>query len=384
MLWNDGGTDKVSSVESQKILAAYNRYKQSDLNRNRRKQLQEALNKAKQRATNTLNNLQAAFAPSQRIVQNFPTNAAIEAARQRALREVAERPSSSGGGSSNSRIQQQAQEFYNRQMPPNPTEPEAAPTVGTIIRTTDLLLSRLPKIPVNREQYNAIYKKLSDAKQAHAKWRAANPRPRVYARPNKWNSRLLQRAYKSERAARGWDELNRKYASKVRSAQVHWDQVSWGMKNIEIRIKALKPFLELDDLTRPEIARAHNEITAASNTISRILNQKLFVERARLGDLQKLMLVVLDKKKTAERLNAEAMAQNSFAAINPANNPNLQPPPETPLPPEPEPTAPSNVFSNIGDAIAKAFTGNQTELDEQAYMVARANLRAAKRLAEEA
>ena len=142
--------------------------------------------------------------------------------------------------------------------------------------------------------------------------------------------------------------------------------------------------MELDDLTRPEIAKAHNEITAASNTISRILNQKLFVERARLGELQKLMLVVLDKKKTAERLNAEAMAQNSFAAINPANNPNLQPPPETPLPPEPEPTAPNNVFSNIGDAIAKAFTGNQTELDEQAYMVARANLRAAKRLAEEA
>ena len=136
--------------------------------------------------------------------------------------------------------------------------------------------------------------------------------------------------------------------------------------------------------TRPEIAKAHNEITAASNTISRILNQKLFIERARLGELQKLMLTVLDKKKTAERLNAEAMQQDTLVTIRPTNNPNLQPPAETPLPPEPEPTAPSNVFSNIGDAIAKAFTGNQTELDEQAYMVARANLRAAKRLAEEA
>ena len=384
MLWNDGGTDKVSSVESQKVLAAYNRYKQSDLNRNRREQLQEALNKAKQRATNTLNNLQAAFAPSQRIVQNFPTNTGIEKARQRALQEVAERPPSSGGSSNRNNFQQQAQNFYNRQMPPNPTEPESAPTVGTIIRTTDLLLSRLPKIPVNREQYNAIYKKLSDAQKEYADWKAANPRPHVYPRPLKWRPTQLKRARDSERAARAWDAERNKFASKVRSAQVHWDQVSWGQKNIEIRINALKPFLELDDLTRPEIAKAHNEITAASNTISRILNQKLFVERARLGELQKLMLVVLDKKKTAERLNAEAMAQNSFAAINPANNPNLQPPPETPLPPEPEPTAPNNVFSNIGDAIAKAFTGNQTELDEQAYMVARANLRAAKRLAEEA
>ena len=374
----------MSSAESQRILVAYAAYKKNDLNRNNREKLQEALNRAKQRATDTLNKLQAAFAPSQRIVQNFPTNNAIEEARNRALREVAERPSGSGGGSSNSRIQQQAQEFYNRQMPPNPTEPDPVPSVGTIIRTTDLLLSRLPTIPTNRAEYDAIYKKLSDAQKAYADWKASTPKPKYYTWSGGWSSYKVRRARESRAKVDAWNRKNNSLRAKVRSAQVHWDQTSWGMKNIEIRIKALKPFLELDDLTRPEIARAHNEITAASNTISRILNQKLFVERARLGDLQKLMLVVLDKKKTAERLNAEAMAQNSFAAINPANNPNLQPPPEAPLPPEPEPTAPNNVFSNIGDAIAKAFTGNQTELDEQAYMVARANLRAAKRLAEEA
>ena len=177
-----------------------------------------------------------------------------------------------------------------------------------------------------------------------------------------------------------WQNTKSSLLARIRNAKVKWNQVSWGQKNIEIRIKALKPFLELDDLTRPEIAKAHNEITAASNTISRILNQKLFVERARLGELQKLMLVVLDKKKTAERLNAEAMAQNSFAAINPANNPNLQPPPETPLPPAPESTVPPNVFSDIGKSIADAFGGTQTELTDQAYMVMKANIEAAKRL----
>ena len=374
----------MSSPESQRILAAYARYKKTDLNRNNREQLNAALKREQQRATDTLNNLQAAFAPSQRIVQNFPSNNAIEAARQRALAEVAANPPSSGGSSNRNNIQQQAQDFYNRNMPPAPAQIDPVPSVGTIIRTADLLLSRLPTIPTNRAEYDAIYKKLSDAQKEYADWKASTPKPRYYTWSGGWSSYKVRRARESRAKVDSWNRKNNSLRSKVRSAQVHWDQTSWGMKNIEIRIKALMPFLELDDLTRPEIAKAHNEITAASNTISRILNQKLFIERARLGELQKLMLTVLDKKKTAERLNAEAMQQDTLVTIRPTNNPNLQPPAETPLPPEPEPTAPSNVFSNIGDAIAKAFTGNQTELDEQAYMVARANLRAAKRLAEEA
>ena len=370
----------MSSVESQKILAAYTAYKKTDLNRNNRAKLQEALNKAKQRATDTLNKLQAAFAPSQRIVQNFPTNAAIEAARQRALAGVAANPPSSGG-SSNSRIQQQAQEFYNRNMPPTPTQIDPSPTVGTIIRTTDLLLSRLPKIPTTRAQYNSVYEAYSKIQTDFAAWLAKNPAPRQVSNPgSRVGNARYQRYLKAKHKRRRWEEANNAWKSRVRAARINWEQISWGSRNIEIRIKALKPFLDLDDLTRPEIAKAHNEITAASNTISRILNQKLFVERARLGDLQKLMLVVLDKKKTAERLNAAAMAQDTFAAINPANNPNLQPgltePPALP----PEPTAPPSVFGDIGKAISDAFGGTQTELTDQAYMVMKANIEAAKRL----
>ena len=47
----------MSSAESQKILAAYNRYKSSIVDRNNRAKFQEQLNAAKARATATLNKL---------------------------------------------------------------------------------------------------------------------------------------------------------------------------------------------------------------------------------------------------------------------------------------------------------------------------------------
>ena len=370
----------MSSAESQKILAAYARYKKTDLNRNNRRKLQEALNAAKQRATRTLNQLQQAFAPSQRIVQNFPTNEAIEQARQRALQEVAERPSGGSGGSSPSNFQQQARDFYNRNMPPNPAAPDPTPTVGEIVRTTDLLLSRLPKIPTTREQYNSIYAAYTKLQTDYAAWLQANPKPYLSPRSGRNYHTWLRSTSSQRRDIKNWEKAKVNWAARIRAARVNWEQASWGQKNIEIRIAALKPFLDLEDLTRPEIAKAHNEITAASNVISRILNQKLFVERQRLGDLQKLMLVVLDKKKEAERLNAEALRQHTFAEINPSTNPNLQPPPGAPLPPEPTAPQSTDLGTQIGEAIKGAFGGSQAELTTQAIMVMRANIAAAKAL----
>ena len=144
-----------------------------------------------QRATNTLNKLQAAFAPSQRIVQNFPTNNAIEEARNRALQQVAENPPSSGGSSNRNNFQQQAQDFYNRNMPPAPAQVDPVPSVGTIVRTVDLLLSRLPKIPVNREEYNKIYEAIGIAEKAYNDWRAKTKAPRAPRYYGGWSSSCL-------------------------------------------------------------------------------------------------------------------------------------------------------------------------------------------------
>ena len=99
----------MSSPASLKILAAYNNYKSSIVNRNNKEKFQQQLAAAKAKATATLNKLQSAFAPSQQIRQNFRSLNEIEAARQSALAEVAAKRSSSGGGSSSSNFQQQAQ-----------------------------------------------------------------------------------------------------------------------------------------------------------------------------------------------------------------------------------------------------------------------------------
>ena len=100
------------SVASQKVLAAYNNYKSSIVNRNNKEKFQQQLAAAKAKATATLNKLQSAFAPSQQIRQSFRSLNEIEQARQAALAQVAANPPSSGGSSRPSNIQQQAQEFY--------------------------------------------------------------------------------------------------------------------------------------------------------------------------------------------------------------------------------------------------------------------------------
>ena len=373
----------MSSVESQKILAAYARYKQGDVNRNNKEKFQEQLNKAKQRATETLNKLQSQYAPSQQIKQNFRTLEEINAARQKALAAVAANPPSNNNRRPNN-IQQQAQEFYNRQMPTAPTEIEPAPTVGTITRTVNTLLRRLPEIPTTREEYNAIYKKLSDAKDEYAKWRAANPEPRRVSNPgSRVGNAAYQRYIKAKHKRRRWEEARNGYLSKIRSAQVHWDQTSRGSKEIEIHIKALMPYLDLESFTRPEIATALNAITAASNSVSRILSQKQFVERARLVELQKLMLLVTNKRAKEIELNAAAMRQNDFVIVQTGGTEVIETIPPAANPP-PEIADPQfNLGRDIGEAFKGIFGGSQEELNAQALAVARANLEAAKILARE-
>ena len=371
----------MSSVESQKILAAYARYKQGDVNRNNKAKFQEQLNKAKQRATETLNKLQSQYAPSQQIRHNFRTIEEINAARQKALAAVAANPPSSGGGSRPRTTQEQAAGYAANHLPVPPTEIIPAPTVGTITRTVNTYLQRLPEIPVNREQYNAIYKKLSDLKNEYAEWRAANRRPTVYARPLKWNSRLLKKARDSRRAAAEWDRKNNVWKSKIRSAQVHWDQTSRGSREIEVHIKALTPYLDLESFTRPEIAASLNAITAASNSIGRIISQKQFVERARLGTLQKLMLLVTNKRAKEIELNAAAMRQNDFVIVQTGGHEVIETLPPATNPP-PEIADPQfNLARDIGEAFKGIFGGSQEELNAQAIMVAKANIAAAKALA---
>ena len=373
----------MSSVASQKILAAYAEYKKSDLNRNNREQLNAALKREQQRATETLNKLQSQYAPSQRIRQNFRSLNEIEQARQAALAQVAAKRSSSGGGSRSSNIQQQAQEFYNRQMPQAPTAIEPAPTVGTITRTVDILLQRLPEIPTTREEYNAIYKRLSDAKAAYAKWIAETPRPRSYTWSGGWTNTKVRRARESRARVESWERKKRALQAKIRSAQVHWDQTSRGQKEIEIHIKALSPYLDLESFTRPEIASSLTKITAASNSISRILSQKQFVERARLTELQRLMLLVTSKRSKEIELNAAAMKQTEFAVIQQGNRDIIRTiPADTGAAAEIQDPQ-FTLGRDIGEAIKGIFGGTQQELNEQALMVARANIEAAKTLARE-
>ena len=133
----------MSSPESQKILAAYARYKQGDVNRNNKAKFQEQLRKEQQKATETLNKLQSQYAPSQQIRQNFRTIEEINAARQKALAAVAANPPSSGGRSRPRTTQEQAAGYAANHLPVPPTEIIPAPTVGTITRTVDILLQRV-------------------------------------------------------------------------------------------------------------------------------------------------------------------------------------------------------------------------------------------------
>ena len=371
----------MSSVASQKILAAYNNYKSSIVNRNNKEKFQRQLAASRAKATATLNKLQSQYAPSQRIRQNFRSLNEIEQARQAALAQVAANPPSSGGRSRSSNIQQQAQEFYNRQMPQAPTAIEPAPTVGTITRTVDILLQRLPEIPTTREEYNAIYKRLSDAKDAYAKWIAETPRPNYYTWTGGWSSYKVRRARESRAKVDSWNRKKSSLQAKIRSAQVHWDQTSRGQKEIEIHIKALTPYLDLESFTRPEIANSLTAITAASNSISRILSQKQFVERARLTELQRLMLLVTNKRTKEIKLNAAAMKQTEFTVIQQGNRDIIRTiPTDTGAAAEIQDPQ-FNLARDIGEAFKGIFGGSQEELNQQAIMVAKANIAAAKALA---
>ena len=373
----------MSSVESQKILAAYNNYKSSIVNRNNKEKFQQQLAAAKARATATLNKLQSQYAPSQQVRQNFRTLEEINEARQRALAEVAANPPSSGGGSSPSNFQQQAQDFYNRQMPTPPTQTEPAPTVGTIIRQTDTLLQRLPEIPTTREEYNAIYKKLSDAREAYAVWKSQNSK-KTFNRPYYGWSPSYNKARREVRNHnRSYDAQAAKFQAAIRSAQVHWDQTSRGSREIEVHIKALLPYLDLESFTRPEIASALTAITAASNSISRIISQKQFVERARLSELQKLMLLVTNKRAEEIKLSAAAMGQTDFQIIQSGGQELIQTIPPSTVPPEGAAPQGNDLGTQLGEAIKGAFGGSQEGLNRQALMVARANIEAAKILAGE-
>ena len=373
----------MSSVESQKILAAYARYKQGDVNRNNKAKFQEQLKKEQQKATETLNKLQSQYAPSQQIRQNFRTIEEINAARQKALARVAANPPSSGGGSRPRTTQEQAAGYAANHLPVPPTEIIPAPTVGTITRTVNTYLQRLPEIPTTREEYNAIYKRLSDAKAAYAKWIAETPRPRSHTWSGGWTSTKVRRARESRARVESWERKKRALQAKIRSAQVHWDQTSRGQKEIEIHIKALSPYLDLESFTRPEIAASLNAITAASNSIGRLISQKQFVERARLSTLQKLMLLVTNKRAKEIELSAAAMRQNDFVITQTGGREVIQTVPAGGTVP-PEIADPQfNLGRDIGEAFKGIFGGSQEELNAQALAVARANLEAAKILARE-
>ena len=371
----------MSSPESQKILAAYARYKQGDVNRNNKAKFQEQLRKEQQKATETLNKLQSQYAPSQQIRQNFRTIEEINAARQKALAAVAANPPSSGGRSRPRTTQEQAAGYAANHLPVPPTEIIPAPTVGTITRTVNTYLQRLPEIPTTREEYNAIYKRLSDAKAAYAKWIAETPRPRSYTWSGGWTSTKVRRARESRAKVESWERKKGALQSKIRSAQIHWDQTSRGQKEIEIHIKALSPYLELESFTRPEIAASLTAITAASNSIGRLISQKQFVERARLSTLQKLMLLVTNKRAKEIELSAAAMRQNDFVIVQTGGHEVIETLPPATNPP-PEIADPQfNLARDIGEAFKGIFGGSQEELNAQAIMVAKANIAAAKALA---
>ena len=95
-------------------------------------------------------------------------------------------------------------------MPTPPAETVPAPTVGTITRKVDTLLQRLPEIPVTREQYNAIYKKLSDAKDAYAEWKSKNSK-KTFNRPYYgWSSSYNAARRKVRNHNRSYDEQAKK------------------------------------------------------------------------------------------------------------------------------------------------------------------------------
>ena len=122
------------------------------------------------------------------------------------------------------------------------------------------------------------------------------------------------------------------------------------------------------------------KITAASNSISRIISQKQFVERARLGELQKVMLLVTNKRAAEIKLNAAAMKQTDFTIIQSGGQDVIRTIPPGAAPPEPVADPQFTLGRDIGEAFKQIFAGNQTELNEQAFMVMKANIEAAKRL----